>query len=140
MLTKGVRNNNPGNIIATPKWASWRGADDIDGRFIVFKEPIFGIRALAKILYNYNKNYGINTITGIVNRWAPSVENNTSNYIGYMTAKTGYKANQVLDMTNDAEVMFKLVNAIIGFENSNYVYDAELVRKAIEMAHTLDTI
>ena len=47
-LPRGIRNHNPGNI---DKGADWEGlADDqsSDSRFCVFKDPVWGIRAMAR--------------------------------------------------------------------------------------------
>ena len=69
---RGIRNNNPGNI----RWGSaWQGLK-VDGKeqdkdFCVFIAPEYGIRAMCKILLNYSRLYKINTVAGIIHRWAP---------------------------------------------------------------------
>ena len=61
---RGIRLNNPGNI---EYGESWRGmaADQKDPRFVTFTEPVYGIRALAKLLLNYQRKHGIRTVDGI---------------------------------------------------------------------------
>lgn len=79
---RGLRNNNWGNI---EKGANWVGlGDDTDVRFANFEHPIFGIRALLVITYNYKRRYGIVTIDDWANRWAPPFENNTSKYASFL--------------------------------------------------------
>ena len=55
-LPRGIRNNNPGNI---RHGANWLGLNpngrNIDSAFCVFTAPVYGIRALAKVLVNYKR-------------------------------------------------------------------------------------
>lgn len=79
---RGIRNNNPGNI----RWGSdWKGlkkdGKQQDPSFCVFETPEYGIRALAKLLQNYQLLYGLNTPRKIINRYAPPTENETVSYI-----------------------------------------------------------
>ena len=59
---RGIRNNNPGNI---RHGANWQGLNpngrNIDSAFCVFESPVFGIRALAKVLINYKKIHPTNS-------------------------------------------------------------------------------
>ncbi len=50
-------------------------------RFCVFRSPEWGIRALVKIIQTYERKYSLDTVRGIINRWAPPVENDTGSYI-----------------------------------------------------------
>ena len=79
---RGIRNNNPGNIRHGAKWQGLKeNSRDLDPAFCVFKNPIYGIRALAKGLLNYKKLYGLNTVRSIISRYAPPNENQTLAYI-----------------------------------------------------------
>ncbi len=129
---RGIRNNNPGNIehIASNKW---KGAIGDDGRFVRFEEPFYGIRALAKILVNYQKRYGLKTIASIVARWAPPVENDTNSYVVSVGKRTGFDTDQPLDLS-DSSVLVKLVDAIIYHENGQQPYSRDLLYKGVEDA------
>jgi hypothetical protein len=82
MTTRGLRNNNPGNIDRnTIKWQGMADDQSSDPRFVVFKAPVFGIRALAKTLLAYQNQHGCKTIRQIINRWAPPSENKTEAYV-----------------------------------------------------------
>ncbi len=61
MTARGIRNNNPGNI---RKGDNWQGlaAEQTDEAFCVFRSAEYGIRALVKVLLNYEKKYGLNTV------------------------------------------------------------------------------
>ncbi|OTA21061.1 structural protein [Xenorhabdus beddingii] len=58
-MSRGIRNNNPGNIDHNPK-NKWQGQlrhdPKIEKRFCRFESPEYGIRALMKLLSNYHKN------------------------------------------------------------------------------------
>lgn len=86
-LPRGIRNNNPGNI---RHGANWLGLNpngrNIDSGFCVFTAPVYGIRALAKVLVNYKRIYGLNTVRQIVNRYAPPNENQTTAYMDFICA------------------------------------------------------
>ena len=124
--TRGVRNNNPGNI---EKGIKWGGATGDDGRFIIFDSPEMGIRAIGRILRTYSRKYGINTVSGIVSRWAPPNENDTENYIKNVSTWTGFAPDKKLNV-QDPGTMFKLINAIIRQENSTS-YQPDVVNRAI---------
>ncbi|MBF4328050.1 structural protein P5, partial [Vibrio anguillarum] len=86
-MTRGIRNNNPANI--EDNGTPWRGRMGNDGRFIIFDSPVNGIRALARILNTYKVKHGLNTIEGIINRFAPPVENDTNSYIAHAEKVVG---------------------------------------------------
>lgn len=129
---RGIRNNNPGNI----RWGcAWQGLK-VDGKeqdkeFCVFIKPEYGIRAMAKILSNYSKLYKINTVAGIIHRWAPPSENNTVAYINHVSKKLGVDADETIDVSNK-NVMLKLIKAIIKHENGKQPYTDEIIMKGIE--------
>ncbi len=132
-LPRGIRNNNPGNIELGDD--AWQGMlpEQVDKRFIQFESPEYGIRALAKLLRNYESRYGINTITGIISRWAPTGENNTRAYIQQVSKQTGFAPDEVLNL-NSSDHLFRLVQAIIHHENGMSYYDDETIYRGIELA------
>jgi len=124
--SRGVRNNNPGNIEKSRD--RWKGlaASQTDSRFFTFSEAKWGIRAMARILQNYQKKYGLDTIQDIIDRWAPPVENNTSAYVNAVAKDTGFGKDERLDLTR-YDHLFPLVKAIIDHENGYTPYrDAEI--------------
>lgn len=122
---RGIRNNNPGNIERTG--TKWQGMapQQTDSRFIVFESPHWGIRALARTLRTYRNSYGLNTVRGMINRWAPPVENNTDSYVRSVAAAVGVSPDQPLAF--DAGQLRRLVAAIIQHENGEQPYsDSQL--------------
>lgn len=85
------RNNNPGNL----KYAGQSGAigQDANG-FAIFDTQSDGQAALLSQL-NLYAGRGL-TLSQALNIYAPSSENNTSNYIGYVSSQTGIDPNASL--------------------------------------------
>lgn len=85
MKPRGVRNRNVLNIEYKPE-NQWLGQTGSDGRYATFSahpdgEFVYGLRAGARLLKNYSTRYGINTVAGIISRFAPAHENPTDIYI-----------------------------------------------------------
>ena len=77
MPTRGLRNNNPGNIDkGRDEWEGQELPGD-DPRFCTFTSMAYGCRALIRTLMTYRMKHGLSTVREIINRWAPPVENNT---------------------------------------------------------------
>jgi len=130
-LTRGVRNNNPGNIVRTStKWQGMKADQSADSRFIVFTEPEYGIRAIARILQNYS-NAGINTVRGIINRWAPPTENDTGAYVAAVARALKVTADTPLNVSSN---LLGLVTAIIKHENGYIPYSESTISDGIRRA------
>ena len=84
MAPRGIRNNNPGNIRNSDA-TDWKGeiaaGAKKDDAFEEFKDMAHGYRALIRLLQNYRRKHGLQTVADFINRWAPRTENNTSGYI-----------------------------------------------------------
>jgi hypothetical protein len=113
---RGLRNNNPGNIEDGPFARSQPGYKGSDGRFATFETSEAGANASGNLLGAYGAK-GINTLSGIINRWAPAADNNnTQAYISAVSKMTGLDPNQHLDM-NDPALRTKIASAIHQYEN-----------------------
>ncbi len=114
---RGIRNNNPGNIRRGSD--PWQGripwTESTDKEFEQFQKFWYGVRAMTIIVKNYFSKYKLNTVSKIINRWAPPIENDTQAYIRAVVTITGFKADQVL--TPDKETLRRLVYAISDHEN-----------------------
>lgn len=138
MTARGLRNNNPGNIDRNQiKWQGMAENQSSDGRFIVFQTPQYGIRAIAKVLMSYEHKYGINTIRGFINRWAPPVENNTLAYVNEVAKDCGVRPDQIIDV-DQMRFIRPLVVAIIEYECEGFRYPDAVVDEALHMAGVSD--
>ena len=97
--TRGMRNNNPGNI-RYGNFAKSHGAIGKDSSgFAIFPVMGDGEAAEQALLRSYVKN-GHDTISKVISRWAPSAENDTAAYIHSVVAKMGIGADQRLNSAN----------------------------------------
>lgn len=116
LLPRGIRNNNPGNIRLSPTRWQGQAALQTDGDFVVFSAPLYGLRALMKLLLTYHLKYGLDTVESIINRYAPPHENATDHYIRHMARALGVRRIDRIDLTRKL-VLMRLAAAIIGHEN-----------------------
>ena len=123
-LPRGIRNKNPGNI---KLGTAWDGLADeqSDPVFCIFKESVWGIRALMRILLVYRFHHKKQTTEDIIARWAPPSENDTDAYIKFVCDKTGFKPMDKLD--NSMEHYLPLIKSIIKMENGVQPFDDELL-------------
>lgn len=128
---RGIRNNNPGNIRydGITQWQGMIGQDSAG--FIVFDTPEHGIRAMVRILTNYQRVHGLNTVDGIIGRWAPSAENNTGAYVSAVSHALNVAPDQPIDVQAR---MKELIAAIIRHENGQQPYITATIRGGIALA------
>ena len=134
--TRGIRNNNPGNIERTHEQWLGMSKDQHDERFIVFNAPEYGLRAIMRLIRNYGFN-DYRTLRSIANHWlggdhnheAPRSEGDVHAYCMTLCRETGYLAELTLD-TNDVTVRMKVARAIVIAENQHDPYSAEVWNRA----------
>ncbi|NML43509.1 hypothetical protein HHL11_07100 [Ramlibacter sp. G-1-2-2] len=124
---QGIRQNNPGNL------RSWPGAGSAGG-FATFATPQAGLSAMGKNLMAYQDKYGINTLGGVINRWAPAGDgNNVPAYLSDVSRQTGFGIDQKLDL-HDPKVLAPLISAITKHENGQNPYTPEMIAQAVAAA------
>lgn len=118
-LTRGYRNNNPGNIVLTWKHGNkyfWKGEiEGKDKRFKKFKSIDWGYRAMFITLNSYI-NKGVDTIAEIIHRWAPPHENNTFSYATHVSERSGIPLNRKVSFDNPEDIK-EIVKQISRIEN-----------------------
>lgn len=133
----GMRNNNPGDL--RDEGISWQGMTGTNEGFCVFSDSVYGLRALALDLTNKINNDGLNTITLIINKYAPPSENDTQTYIDNVSAQTGFEADDTL--TADGNTIFQLVRAIctqeVGAQYAAMIPDADVNTALSELPNPL---
>lgn len=127
MSTRGIRNCNPGNLRKSKD--NWKGLrkEQTDKEFFQFITPEYGYRAMIITIRNYNRRYGLNTVSKIINRYAPPIENHTDNYINYVAKQMGVDPNEVID-TENKETMIEMVCAMSFVENGKKAIRCEVER------------
>lgn len=124
--SRGLRNNNPGNIRWDGKTA-WQGMTGKDDKgFVIFDTPENGIRAMVRILRTY-ANRGVDTISKIISTWAPSTENNVPAYIASVVQRVGKTATARINSLDYGP----LVSAMIWHENGLNPYPDSVINAGI---------
>lgn len=135
-LPRGLRNKNPGNIVAGDPW---QGLDIVatnaEGRFCVFNTYAHGIRAMARIIITYQEKRkapdgsGIDTVQKLINRWAPKdghidgdgvvdYHNPSVRYAAYVRERAGFEPGQQFNCHSYSH-MKPIIQAMCDFENAN---------------------
>jgi hypothetical protein len=93
----------------------WDGQINTDtapgGPFAIFVTRTLGWRALAVCLLTYYTEHRLNTVEGIICRYAPALENDTAGYIDLVCSQLRVHRNDVID-PRETPVMLALVSAI----------------------------
>jgi hypothetical protein len=123
---RGIRNNNPGNVRRSV--TVWRGQSEhqTDSAFVQFVSMAYGVRALAVILRAYVSKHNLHTLTGIIWRWAPPIENNTAAYVAAVAKATGFDPHANLNL-NDPATLRALAKAIIEHEDGRDIAWSDIV-------------
>lgn len=117
----GERNNNPG-LIQYGKFAQQMGAVGKDSKgFAIFGTLDDGAAAADRLLETYASKHGIDTVEGVINRWAPpngegNTPESTANYINFVSQRMGVKPKEKINLYDPAvrEKLFK--EGIVRFE------------------------
>lgn len=126
---RGIRNNNPGNIDrGKDRWRGMSADQSGDDRFIVFDAPVWGLRAMARILRKYIAS-GSDTIREIINRWAPPGENDTGAYVEAVAKAVGIGPDDKVEDSNLPDIMM----AIVKHENGIQPYAVAMFDEAIAL-------
>jgi hypothetical protein len=135
MITRGVRNNNPFNIRMSNR-NNWLGkvrhSHNTDGTFEQFVSMKYGLRAGIRLLKNYYFKHDIVKLEDYINRFAPSSENVTSNYIDYVLnfiRDRHYLVNNLTEVVPSSNLFWFMLQAILMYE-SKFVVSVEDLKKA----------
>ncbi len=133
-VPRGIRNHNPGNIRRTHTiWRGMKPDQSADTAFVVFTEPLWGLRALGRVLRTYYDLYHCRSVTAILHRYAPPTENATDAYIAAVARKLGVAPDAELPRT--PETWVRLMQAIVCHENGvGNAYPPALYQSAATLA------
>ena len=76
-MARGLDNRNPGNIRRSKVRYRGEVRPSRDPDFKQFETLAWGYRAIFVLLDTYRIRYGLDTIRGMISRWAPPSENHT---------------------------------------------------------------
>ncbi|MFY2843567.1 phage tail tape measure protein [Achromobacter ruhlandii] len=128
---RGIRNNNPGNLIYVGQAGATK---EENGRFAVFPTAQAGLNELADQLRRYGRR-GLDSIQAIVNTYAPATENDTGAYANYLAQKMGINTDTKFDVNSDPAALAALVRGIVEYENARVnPYSNDMINQAAGMA------
>lgn len=119
--TRGIRNNNPGNIKKGQGFVGELISND--STFAQFDTMAHGVRAIAKILLNYQSLHNLHTVHGIITRWSATDQ---EAYVQNVSDALGVGPDDYISV---ADYLFPLIRAIIKQENGlagELVSDADI--------------
>ena len=127
-VPRGIRNNNPLNLGYVPG----QGAIGSDGRFGIYKTMADGVAAEERQLLRY-QDQGDDTVSKIINRWAPSSDgNDTKAYVDAVTRDTGFGANDKLNL-RDPDQAQRLIWSMSKHENGRAA-DGRAIQSGVDQA------
>lgn len=115
-MSRGLINCNPGNIRRSKVRYRGEVRPSRDPAFKQFASLAWGYRAIFVLLDTYRVRYGLDTVAGMIARWAPPSENDTAAYIRHVARTVGVAPDEPLD-TRDRSVMLRYAAAISQMEN-----------------------
>ena len=140
-LPRGIRNNNPGNILRAGN--NWRGLapEQPDGEFCTFIAPEWGLRALILVLQAYRRRH-IRTVRRIIETYCPPVhtfpdgrtmKQDTRAYVNFVAGGMGVPPDAQIDVTQRT-VLRRLLPLIVRKENGQQPYGPEVFEAAMSLA------
>ena len=118
-LPRGIRNNNPLNIRRSKdKWKGMRAVQS-DAQFCQFESLEWGWRAAFWLLTRtYYHKYRLFTIRAIVQKWAPSIENDTKAYIANVSRLTGIDPDEPIGIPSERPARWMMVGVAMAIQEN----------------------
>lgn len=142
-MKRGIRNNNPANIVrGTDPWQGLREVQT-DKKFCQFVSMEYGVRALVVVLRSYVTKHKLYDIRNIIRRFAPPFENKTDVYIANVKAAFYAKDYPVepnfsaADFSGKGSESLYILCCAICQQESNYWLPRELFTTALKMLNHL---
>lgn len=123
-LSRGMRNNNPFNIVRSK--SNWLGKmkPSKDKTFESFINLRYGLRAGLIVLRTYIRTYHFSSVRSIISRFAPESENNTEAYINYVETYLDHYECSPVGIQFRSDAFFVMCCAILKYESR---YDCSIV-------------
>jgi hypothetical protein len=123
----GLQNNNIGNLRGSDAWEGKIGMS-ASGGYVQFADISWGIRAFLVNLYTQISKYGLDTPKKYLDKYAPSFENDTTNYINKFTSDLGIGENDKIptDTDNLRKIVRSQMEMELGHKYSNLITDEDI--------------
>lgn len=114
--------NNPANIRYSSR-NKWIGLIGQSNGFCLFDTFHHGLRALVVLMRRYINDYDCRTVEKIICRFAPPSENNTRNYVRYVSGVLVRSGLDTDSIQFDERYVFLLCSSICMMESSTVLDD-----------------
>lgn len=132
-----LNRNNPGNL-RYDKDVVWQGQSlAYSDSFVVFYDPIMGLRAMLFVLWRYIVREGCKDITDVVTKYAPPSENDTAAYIANVSASMRITADTPLTYPQD---LAGLCYAMIHQEQGKDIYPIAAITGLVTYLYATNTL
>ena len=115
-MSRGLRNNNPGNIRLSSARFLGEKRPGSDPAFCQFESIEWGYRAMFVLLRAYVVKHKCRTLRQIINRYAPPIENHTDIYLRRVADATHLSPDEAIAI-EDGATMTAIVAAMSEVEN-----------------------
>lgn len=115
-MSRGLRNNNPGNIRRSRVRYQGEVRPSRDPDFKEFETMAYGYRAMFVLLDTYRSRYGLDTIRRMLYRYAPPEENFTDGYVRFVANYSGIMPDEEVETRSKCD-MIPIVAAMSKIEN-----------------------
>ena len=117
-MARGYSNFNPGNIRQSSVAYTGEIMPSKDPSFKQFRTMALGYRAMFVLLHTYSVKYHLKTLREMIERYAPPTENNTTEYVNFVSTRTKIADIQSVDTLNQRQ-MVSIVTAMARIENGS---------------------
>lgn len=117
-MSRGYRNFNPGNIRQSDVAYTGEVEPSKDPAFKQFRTMSYGYRAMFVLLHTYSVKYHLKTLRQMIERYAPPVENDTTEYVNFVSNRAKVADISTVDTMNERQ-MIPIVAAMARVENGS---------------------
>lgn len=117
-MSRGYTNQNPGNIRHSRVMYQGEVCPSKDASFKQFQSMAYGFRAMFVLLHTYSTKYHLNTLRAMIERYAPPEENETTEYVNFVSTHAKIADIQSVDTLNQRQ-MVSIVTAMARMENGS---------------------
>lgn len=147
-LTRGIRgidNLNPLNVKQSrDPWFGSIGQDEIG--HAIFTDPAWSVRCTIRLFWKYQKDYGIDTLRKIFERYAPTGDgpNNPNNYAEHVSRAIGVSPMSQLNWfdpngvvkPNSRNQMIDAIEAMVVMEcGTDVVFERRMYQRGMALYH-----
>lgn len=117
-IPRGIRNNNPLNIVHGPSRWLGRREEQTDEKFVQFKNMDWGCRAACILVKSYIVRHHCRTVRDIIYRWCP--DGTEADYVKFVCDLTTFSPTTIIDWKNQNQ-MAMLLHSMAFVENGKRV-------------------